>query len=476
MRNELSQWKKRIDDCPLPILKSTAQFFSRQRAKPGASISCLSDHLQYDMGMCLNLLRAAGRCRRVQVTTINHAVLLLGLPNTLNRPEHLPKIEDVKQPEIKNLLLSHCYDTHHAYSLAKFWMDKENSSIGEEIQTACLVSGFIDYLLCNADPERYLKLIKTERQGVSRTDAEQNVLGVLRRELAYEIASDWHLPELVIESQKHGQNQSHSLRQVYLCQRMQEELSNGWYHEGMQKVLQQIADFTHQPIESVSSTMHQQSADICRKTQKTYFPITGAASRLVECDAAPPVKANAIPIKNKTTRRDILKHCIEEIHDNNNLTLQQIIKECFNGFCNGLGLQRVFFAQLTEDGKHLKVSTAIDLPGKEGLNRFRVPLNNNNLFEQLMRQPGGVWMNDANQKKYRPFLPKQFIDEIHSEHFLAMSVFIHDNAFGMFYADNAKEALTEGHFKYFKRLCRVTTEAIESLSDHTNKPKQVAHA
>lgn len=471
MRDNISQWKKRINDCPLPILKSTAQFFSRQKARPGASISGLWQQLQYDPGMCLNLLRAAGRSPRIRVTTVNHAALLLGLPNTLDRANKLPRVDDIKNPEVRFQILKQFSLAHFALKQSEQWLHIENHNNHEEILTASLMAGFIDYLICNADQERYLKLIKTECQGVARVDAEQTVLGVLRRELAYEIAQDWGLPDLISASQKHGKQQAYTIRQVYLVQRLIEEAQRGWFQDGMHDVIKSIAEFQQRDLAVVTKNIHHTSVKVSRATNDIYHPVAGLAARLIQCEPAT-FTQQAIPIKPKKSRRQILEATVHTLQNSPDSSYEDILNQVFYGFRSGLGLQRMFFALVTEDKRHINVKYSIDVSGREGLNRFRMPLENNNLFEQLMRQPGGVWMNKGNQKKYLRFLPKIFVEQIRSGSFFAMSVFLHDKPVALFFADSAKSGdLMENQFKYFKRICRVATEALEALSDKRQTPK-----
>lgn len=475
MRDELTQWKKRINKTPLPILKSTAQFFAKTRSKPGASISGLWSCLQHDPGMCLHLLRAAGRSKSTKVTNLNHAILLLGLPNTLNRTDNLPKIEDIKDKAIRNAFFQIYSNNFHIFSISNKYFHHNTDETNKELEIASFLTGFIDYLICSADPARYLQLIKKEQLGAKRLEAEESVLGLTRRELAFEIATDWQLPEMIIQSQKHSQNQSPNLHQVSLTLRFKEELSLGWYHQGMQEVIEQLAESTAKPTHKLCQQIHQEAVEITRNNQNL-FPVTASfAERLVECEPAK-IKQPAIPIRAKKTRKDFYEEAIQSLEKQQQSNYQDIINECFNGFHKGLGFSRMFFAVLSEDKKHLKIILSDNIAGKDSLNRLLIPLNNQNLFEQIMRQPGGVWMNKTNHKKYLPFLPMIFLDKVRSHNFMAMSVFIHEHPFGLFFADmNGAQNITEGHFKYFKHLCRISSEALEALSDRQEKQK-IAHA
>ncbi len=475
MRDELTQWKKRIDKAPLPILKSTAQFFAKTQSKPGASVSGLWSCLQYDLGMCLNLLRAAGRSKNTKVTNLNHAILLLGLPNTLNRPNNLPKIDDIKDKQIKNTFFQIYSNNFQTYSILKNCFKQSSEDTNKELEICNFATGFIDYLLFNADPDRYLKLLKKEQQGVTRIEAEESILGFTRRELAFEIATDWRLPELIAQSQQHSTNQSPNLQQVSLNLRFKEELNQGWYHQGMDEFINVLAKTTSNTTEYITKKIHNESVKIARNNKNIFPTAISFAERLIECKASK-IKKPAVLIQPQKTRKELYAQAIQSIEKHHLASYQEIITECFNGYKNGLGFSRMFFAVLTEDKKHLKIILSKTIEGKESLNKLRIPLNNKNLFEQLMRQPGGVWMNKNNQKKYLPFLPMIFLDKLRSHNFVAMSAFIHDHPFGLFYADmNGTQNLTDGHFKYFKHLCRISNEAFEALSDHQEKQK-IAHA
>ncbi len=473
MANAISQWKKRINECSLPILSSTAQYFTRQKNKPGATISGLWKKLQYDPGMCLNLLRAAGHSRQTRVTTVNHAMLLLGLPNVLNRPKDLAKIEDIKDTTIRELLLKNFSNSFHASIQSNRWSQIRKDSAEEELQTASLVSQFIDYLICSSEPDLFYKLIKTERQGINKAEAEKKILNVSRRELAYEIAKDWRLPELIMNAQKHSNDQPKKIRQVYLAQRLAEEVEKGWYHEDISEIYQSISEFLHSPLENVIKDIHKTAVVATRLSKDVYYPVPGPAAKLNEVKILPG-NNNTAPSKQQPDTEAILKKYLRQIRENKNLSYDYIMNQSFKALRDGLGLDRVFFSLLTDKKQFMKVKHVLEKDGNKTLKGLRLPLEKNSLFEQLIRLPGAVWMNDSNRDRYKKFLPEQFVEQLASPTFFARSIFIQGKSVGMFFADSPGTGkLTEIKFKYFKDICQTTEDALNQITDQNGESKVV---
>ena len=471
MATAVKQWIKRFDQASLPILSATAHQFSRQRSQPGACISKLWDSLSYDPGMCLNLLRVAGRSKYTQVTTMTHAILLMGLPNALEQARNLPRIEDLKDPTRKQLLLRHYHHAFHAYQQSEHWLSLRSNDHHEQIATASLNAQFIDYLLCCVDAESFQNLLKTQRQGIDRIEAEKKILGVLRRELAHELASHWQLPELMIESQSHGKHPQTNSRHVYLAQRLAEAAALGWYHQEMDKTLEEISEFLHQPLAQVTNTTHRVAVTANRLCHRPYHASPGVASRLNEHEAIKLVNP-PIPLPAKKTRKEILKDCAEKLDHSSNLDYRKILNLSFKAIRDGIGLERVVFAMLEEDRRHLTVKYALDTKDRTSLQGLQLPLHKNTLFEQLLRQPGALWMNDSSRQRYLSFLPKGFQQQFKSDAFFAMSVFLHEKPIAMFYADGCKSGnLTENQFKCFKKICTHATQALARVSDTQDRAK-----
>ncbi len=463
MPDTISEWKDRINASPLPILQSTANYFLKRKSLAATGISILWKSLEYDPGMCLNLLRAAGHSRRIKVKTVSHAMLLLGLPNVLNRPQGLPTIESNNQAEARRLILKYFSKAYHASSYARRWSVQKKEKNLEEIHSASLSSYFMEYLLCNCRPDLMLKLETLQKQGKPWEESEKQVLGLSIKELAYEIATDWHLPELMIDALEIKDNSSDAAKYINLARQLSNESEFGWYHNGIDSVIATASEFLKRPLNSLTTQIHKEAVSAARSSCKIYSPVVPAAASLIRL---PKPVTKIIKGSKHPSKKDRLKQCLYQLGHNQDLSYQQIIQHTFKGLNQGLGLKRIFFALLSGDKQQLQIKYSIAQQENNELKRLRLPLDKNSLFERLIRKPQALWVSENNREKYWLMLPKSYIDTINSDVFFAMSIFINGKPVGLFYADMEKgNLLTEIQFKYFRQLCKLSAQALEHLTN-----------
>lgn len=90
------------------------------------------------------------------------------------------------------------------------------------------------------------------------------------------------------------------------------------------------------------------------------------------------------------------------------------------------------------------------------LAKYRISLQHNNLFSQLLKQPAATWISPERPSKVAGLVPGTFKQAAQSDHFIMMSVFNHRGAFGLFYADRGpgeRMGLSEAEYKIFRLAC-----------------------
>lgn len=476
MAQAIPDWKKSINSCQIPILQSTADFFLQRKSLPATSISMLWKSLEYDPGMCLNLLRAAGHSRRAKVKTVSHAMLMLGLPNVLNRPEELPRIESIENVQTRRLVLGYFSKSYHAAAYAQQWSARKKEKNLEEIHTASLNSFFMEILLCLCQPELMLKLDVEKKQEGEAEEIEKQILGLTIKELAYEIATDWHLPELMIDVFSDKNRNSDRERFIELSHQLCNESSLGWYRQETETIINSTSEILKCPLDSFSTEIHKTAVKTARSSLDIFSPVLPSAFTLNQLPT--PVMKTVKKLHTRTpTKKEVLKNCLNQISHNPELNYQEIMQQSFKAMNKGLGLNRIFFALLTQDKKILQVKFSISQENNNGLKRLRLPLQKDSLFERLMRKPQALWMRDENREKYRLMLPRSYIETINADVFFAMSIFIGGKPVGLFFADKGKgNLLTEIQFKYFRQICKFTANALQRISDERvlNKTSKLA--
>ena len=463
MSATLSEWKQRINALEIPILNASAAYFQKHQNSPATSVGTLLKCLHYDPGFSLNLLRAAGHSRRTRVKTVSHAMLLLGLPHVLKRPENLPRIEAHPNPVCRQLLQRFCARSFHTVSYATAWLNHKKELHNAELLTACQNSYFIEYLMCLEEPDAMLKLLQFRGTAIAKQKHEQQLFGVCLQELALEISQDWRLPELLIQINDKSSHSANKVRLVQLARAVTDESMISWYGRSMNSLIEELADYLHLSKDETCKELHRGSARIARQSIQHYPAGNSAAAQLVQYMAAPVKIKKTTP--EKPDRNAILKDALQALSTQADLNLQSCIEISFKALQQALLLEDIFFALLDKDKQSLQVRFAINHQQQEdALNGVRFSLEKN-LFGRLMNKPAAVWVKPENLKQYRPLIRFRQKQIASAQSFFAMSVFINEKPIGLLFGNrNSGRGLTENEFKYFKKICKSVSLAIERTS------------
>ena len=138
-----------------------------------------------------------------------------------------------------------------------------------------------------------------------------------------------------------------------------------------------------------------------------------------------------------------------------------------DGMHDGIGLNRVVFALLTQERHQLRARAIAGSDNDPAFNRFLIELNGAHLFTRLMEKPQALWINDTNRVKFWPLVPRPFQRIIRGNSFLVLSVFVKGKPVGMFYADRHSAAchLDAHAYHRFKQLGMLAAQAMESVSE-----------
>jgi len=91
-----------------------------------------------------------------------------------------------------------------------------------------------------------------------------------------------------------------------------------------------------------------------------------------------------------------------------------------------------------------------------GLKRYRVRLQQVNLFTHLLKQPAGLWLSPDRPQKAAGLIPGSFKQASQTDSSFLMSVFNNRGPYAVFYADrglNDRAGLSEAEYKIFKTAC-----------------------
>jgi hypothetical protein len=138
----------------------------------------------------------------------------------------------------------------------------------------------------------------------------------------------------------------------------------------------------------------------------------------------------------------------------------------FYAFNAGLGLRRLWFGRLNNNTRKVEPSQTLLLDPGLLPGELTFELGSTQLFGRLMGKVQGIWFSGPLREKLMPLVPEGLRQRFAARDFFAMSLFVKDQPFGMFYADGGAGApqLDEQRYGAFKDLCMAAAKALERVA------------
>lgn len=153
-----------------------------------------------------------------------------------------------------------------------------------------------------------------------------------------------------------------------------------------------------------------------------------------------------------------------ELDINRTINVPGIMRTVMKGMHDGIGLTRVFYAELAPDFQTLQTRAVLCHEHDPLFNQLHIDLYPANLFTKLMQKPQAIWVNHSNREKMIPLLPTGLRELLETDSFFALSLFVNDKPRGLFFADRyEKDPLTETSYRFFKRLSHTAMKALGKL-------------
>lgn len=479
MAQHFDAWLERLKGDDLPVLRRTAKELARLATQgEKASVAEIADAILLDPLATLKVLQVANSLRRgrfgSEITTIEHAVMMLGLPPFFARFGNLPVVEDRlgDQPQALQRLLSLLSRSHHAAVYAGDWAVWHKDMKAEEIYIAALLQGWIQTLLWLCAPDAAAECERRALHAAIPLEAAQaEVLGVAPHELQSALAQAWHLPELLLDLMGAVDPDMRTRAfGVNLAVSVARHSDQDWYGNELAADFESAGAFLHLPVDAASSMVHRSAVAAARHWE--WYGVAPAAARLPMLPGRlPQAAAEAQPDGDDVClmpQHGKLERCMTEIaaHLDATLNLHDMMALVLKGMHDGIGLNRVVFALLSADRSKVKAKYVLGAGAGSPLRNFEFGMNVPHLFARLMEKMQGVWLNGTNRAKFEPLIPAEIRALTGDGEFFAMSVFVRDKAVGFFYADRGHGscALDEHSYREFKQLCLRAAQGLGYLA------------
>jgi HD-like signal output (HDOD) protein len=233
----LAAWAARLRPVELPVFRATAQAIRALRRDERATARSVSEVVLRDPMFALRVLCLLGGMRRgedpTEITTVEHAVMMLGLAPFFHWFGDLPVVEERLADQAGALagLRRVASRSRHAALYARDWARLRRDLESEEVVIAALLHDLPELLLwCFATEQAQAIGALMRRDPALRSAVAQHaVLGFELNRLVAELACDWRLPRLLQTLIDDRQADTPRARNVRIAVALARHSAQGWY-------------------------------------------------------------------------------------------------------------------------------------------------------------------------------------------------------------------------------------------------------
>lgn len=251
---DLDRWVAYFEHVQPPVLRHTVQELDELRANAElVNGRVLAGVILQDPMMTLRVLEYLERHRRksqnADITTIERALMMIGVDPFFREFQNLPLVEDALKPYPQALLglLRVVSRGRKASHWAREWAVIRHDLDVDEITVATLLHDTAEILMWCFAPSLALKV--RERQAADRTlrsaTAQREAYNIDLHSLQLALVKAWHLPTLLATLMDSGHAEHPRVRNVKLAVDLARHSANGWNDAAIPDDLTAVLDLLH---------------------------------------------------------------------------------------------------------------------------------------------------------------------------------------------------------------------------------------
>lgn len=249
---DLAAWLAYFDQIDIPVLAKSLETLAALRAREDEiNAHDLADAVMHDPFLTLRVLRFLERHRArrqlQEITTIAHALMMVGTTTFFREFQSLPVVEEVLAGRTAGLvgLKRTMSRARHAALYAQDWAVLRHDIESDEVMVAALLRDVAEMLVWTCAP-RVMMTVRALMQanpGMRSAEAQRRVFGFRGQALQLALARAWHLPTLLTELWDENQAERPRVRLVTLATRLARHSANGWFDPALPDDYAHIARF-----------------------------------------------------------------------------------------------------------------------------------------------------------------------------------------------------------------------------------------
>lgn len=475
---DLQSWMGALVDNKFPVFDRTASSLKDLTDDDiGRSIDRICASILYDPGGTIAILRKANSSKRGRmgtlVPTVENAAMMIGLDAMRELTNAYPNVTPPGHNSAEKGYMRLVSRAYHAAYQAYDWAVCLGEMTPKEIFVAAFLHdlGAMALWLYGHEYMEAIHELKWEQQ-VPDDEAQYVILGFSQEQLGCKLAETWGLPDMVVECLQPEESHNQRVQIVRLAHQMAHLSETGWYTDEMVDCLESISALLEHSYPETVKRVHKCSLEAARETE--FFGVLPAASLLPMTSAEWPtpqgekVEPGAVRHFCLMPQRHVYHETVKMLSSASETStgIDDIINITLRGLHDGLGLNRAVFALLSKDriklvGKHLRGADSDPTFSQFAID---VDMGKKDLFTQLLKKPRSIWVSRKNNEKVMQLIPMNFRELVGLDEFFAISVFVGDKPYGVFYADrHLKDShLDQQSYERFKKICSYATKAIEA--------------
>jgi len=454
----------------------------------------IAQYAENDPGLTLALLKKVNGNRGgfnseyEIVDSSRSAISLLGQPSSFSMFKRFDVAESlIKDPQQLFLFHQLCNRGYHnAFQIGEWARELGHHQI-DQLKLSAMLYYTGELLCCLHDYSCYLEYIDNG----SQPQSEEQYFGFTFSELTEVVGNKLHLPDPLLRSQPHIDDQDHRIKMLRLVSSICHLSELGWYHDSIQTELETFADYQQIPAEKVITKFHLFSVAAARQACLTdtwqpacrliltadgpWSPTKHPVAAPVKSEkAAEPVKVSQQKIANNSDKVQAEKpeqqmtifERIRHLLEQPDTSQSAILSNSLAGLIKDLQFKRASLLFLSRDKLSLQNRMSQGVPKQSSFHNYQTEVNHSGLLKILLKKPQAIWISPDNFEKYQKLIPPELLKSTDCHDFVAMSLFIGEKPIGIVYADryNSTPEIDKHIFGQFKQLISLTSQALKMLS------------
>lgn len=285
--NGVDEWAHLLGERELPVLGRTVAELARLREKEEqVTARDISRVLLHDALFAVRVLRYLQAKRHgregTELTTIEHAVMMIGVTPFFREFHAMPAVEDAlgEYPKARQGLMQVMSRAYHAALYARDWATVRRDIEVEEVAIAALLHDLAEMLLWCFAPEMALQIERhlLREPGTRRSTAQREVLGFRLPNLQRALVAQWDLPNLLRALMDDGHASNPRVHNVVLAVDLARHSAQGWADPALPDDYAGVERLLGMPHEEVLEAVHRVALLAARS--RDWYGVEPPAARL----------------------------------------------------------------------------------------------------------------------------------------------------------------------------------------------------